>query len=29
MKVEFEKWTSMKDGKEYEMPSRALIGFQC
>lgn len=27
--LEFEKWTSMSNGKEYEMPSRALIGFQC
>ena len=27
--LEFEKCTSMSDGKEYEMPFRARIGFQC
>ena len=27
--LEFKKWTSMSNGKEYEMPVRALIGFQC
>ena len=25
--LEFEKWTSMSDGKEYEMPVRARIGY--
>jgi hypothetical protein len=27
--LEFKKWTSTRNGKEYEIPSRALIGFQC
>lgn len=27
--LEFEKCTLMSNGKEYDMPFRALIGFQC
>ena len=26
--LELEKWTSMRNGKKYETPVRALIGFQ-